>query len=320
MRQSFARAVAALLFLNVTTILSCGSGSPGNEGDPSSSSTSTVTPGSPSAGTTASVGSSAPGAGATPPPATDPNTPPATPTMPTTPPGTTPPPATPPSTAGATLVPLYTPPGDPSWTTIVAAKQAHPTVRVLAVVNPANGPGQGLDAAYSAGISRLAGAGVEVLGYVATGYTARSEAAVDADIANWKAWYPQIHGIFFDEQSNRAGDEAHYQHLVQFAHDKGLPFTVGNPGQDTSESFVGVFDMMLIYENKGLPAVTALEGWHTKYAPSNFGVIPYGTSLDANYVRMARQHVGYVYLNNDTLPNPWDTLPPYFSDLLAALE
>ena len=27
-----------------------------------------------------------------------------------------------------------------------------------------------------------------------------------------------------------------------------------------------------------------------------------------------------LYLTDDGLPNPWDALPPYFSDLLAALE
>jgi hypothetical protein len=37
-------------------------------------------------------------------------------------------------------------------------------------------------------------------------------------------------------------------------------------------------------------------------------------------VARPRQHVGFVYLTDDTLPNPYDTLPSYFSSLLAALE
>jgi hypothetical protein len=220
----------------------------------------------------------------------------------------------------ATIVPLYTPPTDPSWKAVIAAKQAHPSVGVYAVVNPANGPGT-YSVDYAQGIANLKAAGVVVLGYVATGYTARSEAVVDADIAGWKSLYPNLlGGIFFDEQSNRAGDEAHYRNLVKYAHDAGMPFTVGNPGQDTSESFIGVFDVMLIYESPGLPPTARLAGWHTKYAPSNFGIIPYATNFDAAFVHAARADVKYIYLNNDTLPNPWDTVPPYFPDLLAALE
>ena len=67
-------------------------------------------------------------------------------------------------------------------------------------------------------------------------------------------------------------------------------------------------------------AVSQLGGWHANHAPSNFGVIPYAASFDAAFVRNARQYVQYIYLQNDTLPNPWDSVPAYFADLLAALE
>jgi hypothetical protein len=229
--------------------------------------------------------------------------------------------AAPASTAAATIVPLYTPPTDPSWNAVIAAKQAHQKVGVYAVVNPANGPGASYSVDYAQGIARLKAAGVVVLGYVSTDYTRRSVAAVEADISTWKSFYPgDLGGIFFDEQSNRAGDEPHYQTLVKYARDNGMPFTVGNPGADTSESFVGVFDVMLIYESGGVPPASRLGGWHAKYPATNFGIIPYATNLDPAYVKMARGNVKYIYLQNDTLPNPWDSVPPYFGDLLAALE
>ena len=106
-------------------------------------------------------------------------------------------------------MPLYTYPTDPSWNTVIAGKAAHPTVGVIAVVNPANGPGAAADPAYASGIARLNAAGIKVIGYVATGYAVNSAVAVKADIDRWRAFYPgQISGIFFDEQSNRAGDVA----------------------------------------------------------------------------------------------------------------
>jgi hypothetical protein len=225
------------------------------------------------------------------------------------------------SSAGATIVPLYTDPSQPSWTAIVAAKAAHPRVGVIAVVNPANGPGGGMNSAYAVGISKLVAAGIKVIGYVATGYGANSAAQVKADIDRWQNFYPgQIGGIFFDEQSNKADYVGYYRDLSQHAKSKGLSFTVGNPGTDTAEAYVGALDTMLIYESAGLPSAAAMGGWHSKYPASNFGVIPYAAGIDPTFVRSARKSVGYVYVQNDTLPNPWDSLPANFADLLAALE
>ncbi|HTA17796.1 MAG TPA: spherulation-specific family 4 protein, partial [Polyangia bacterium] len=222
--------------------------------------------------------------------------------------------------AAGTIVPLYTYPDDPSWTAIVAARKAHPSVRVVAIVNPDNGPGASKDGAFTTGIAKLHAGDVQAIGYVATGYASHSLASMQAAIDEWKTFYPQIEGIFFDEQSDQAADVPYYRTLSRYAKAQGLAYTVGNPGADTPEAFVGVLDTMLIYESKGLPALSKLGGWHSKYAVSNFGVIPYGTPFDAAFVQQARQYVGYIYLQNDDLPNPWDTLPPYFGDLLAALE
>ena len=226
------------------------------------------------------------------------------------------------SVAAGTIVPLYTDPSDTSWTAIVAAKRAHPIVRVVAIVNPNSGPGASQDAAYTAGIATLEAAGIQVIGYVATGYASHSVASMEAAIDTWRTFYPAIEGIFFDEQSDKAADVAYYQTLSQYAKAHGLPYTVGNPGSDTSEAYVqmGALDTMLIYESKGLPSVASLGGWHAKYAPANFGVIPYGAAFDATFVADARKVVGYIYIQSDDLPNPWDTLPPFFGDLLAALE
>ncbi len=218
-------------------------------------------------------------------------------------------------------MPLYTDPGDPSWAAIVDAKMAHPTVRVVAIVNPSDGPGSSLSSAYTTGIAKLVAAGIQVIGYVATGYASNSTASMEATIDRWKSFYPQLGGIFFDEQSNQAKDVAYYQTLSQYAKAQGLSYTVGNPGTDTAEAFVGALDTMLIYETDGVPSVSQMGGWHTKYPRSNFGIIPYKVpAVNASFVSTAREYVGYIYLQNDDLPNPWDSLPSYFADLLAALE
>jgi hypothetical protein len=219
-----------------------------------------------------------------------------------------------------TIVPLYTDPSDSSWTAIVSAKQAHPKVPVIAVLNPDNGPGASRSTSYTSGIARLQQAGIVVIGYVATGYTDRGIPAVEADIDRWKSLYPVMQGIFFDEQSNATGDEAFYRTVSQYSKSQGLSLTVGNPGTDTGASYIGAVDVGLIYESFGLPATSRLTGWHSGFPKSNFGIIPYGAALDHAYVKAAKALVGYIYVTNDDLPNPWDSLPSYFADLLADLE
>ncbi len=226
------------------------------------------------------------------------------------------------SSGVGTLVPLYTYPSDASWSAIVTAKKAHPSVVVVAVFNPSSGPGSSKDSTFVTATAELQAAGIIVLGYVATGYTARDpDTEVKPEIDDYLAWYPATTGIFFDEQSNTAGDETYYSELDAYAKQKGLTFTVGNPGTDTAESFVGALDMMLIYETDGLPSVSSLGGWHAGYDKKNFGIIPYAVpSLDTTFVAQAKQSVGYIYLTDDDLPNPWDSLPPYFDALLGELE
>jgi hypothetical protein len=162
---------------------------------------------------------------------------------------------------------------------------------------------------------------VKVIGYVHTSYGGRAATDVETDMNNWHGWYPGVTGIFFDEMANTAGLESYYSGLTSYAKGHGFNFTVGNPGQDTSAGYVGTVDVILIYENGGVPAVSALSGWHTSSPRQNFGVIPYRVSaLDTTFVAAARPYVGYIYLQSDDLPNPWDTVPSYLSSLLGALQ
>src|SRR3569623_1690916 len=225
------------------------------------------------------------------------------------------------STTG-TIVPLYSYPGAAAWSAIVDAKRAHPAVPVVAVVNPNNGPGTSVDPNSTSGITSLKSVGITVFGYVPTGYAGQAESAIQADDASWKSFYPSVTGIFFDEMDFRAGNEAFYTRQTTYAHGQGLTYTVGNPGTDTLASYVGTVDTILIYEKDGLGTQPT---WNQAYSASNFGVIPYDVaSFDSaaqSFINNAEaDHIGYIYLTNDTMPNPWDTLSTYFSDLLAYLD
>jgi hypothetical protein len=223
-----------------------------------------------------------------------------------------------PAVKNGTIVPLYSYPTASTWTAIARAKTAHPDVAVVAIVNPGSGPGTRVDSNYTRGIEALVAAHIVPIGYVSTSYTMRGETAVKADIDRWHTQYPATAGIFFDEQSNKAADAMFYRNVSAYAKSQGLGLTVANPGTSVPAGFLDTADVLLIYETAGTPQLSSL----TRYGPdrAHYGIIPYASQLDAAYVASAAKSVGYVYITDDDLPNPWDTLPPFFDQLLAALD
>lgn len=220
--------------------------------------------------------------------------------------------------AAGIMVPLYTYPGG-TWDTVIETKNDHPDVPIVAIVNPASGPGGSRDSNYVSGIGELKAAGVIVLGYVSTAYTDRSLDAVKGDIDRWDSLY-DVDGIFFDEQTNWAGSESYYTQAGDYAESKGLDFTVGNPGANSIPSYLATVDVVLIYESPGLPNLNNYDSWDS-YDNGKLGMIPFSvSSLPTGWLEDATAFIGWVYVTSDSLPNPWDSLPSYFDDMAALLD
>jgi hypothetical protein len=222
------------------------------------------------------------------------------------------------ATAAGIMVPLYTYPGG-TWDKVAETKNDHPDVPIVAIVNPASGPGGSIDSNYASGIDELKDAGVIVLGYVSTAYTGRSLTAVKGDIDKWDSWY-NVEGIFFDEQTNWAGGESYYTQAGDYAESKGLGFTVGNPGANSLQSYLSTVDVVLIYESPGLPNLDNYDSWSSS-DNGQLGMIPFSvSSLPTSWLEDATELVGWVYVTSDSLPNPWDSLPSYFDDMAEMLD
>ncbi len=117
------------------------------------------------------------------------------------------------------------------------------------------------------------------------------------------------------------GNEEYYKHLNDYAKSIGLTLTIGNSGVDTIPSYVGTVDNIVIHDAPGLPSIESLEGWHTNYDKSNFSTISYGVDkLDDEFLKAASNHVGYIYVTDGNLPNPWNSLPAYFDELIELVS
>jgi spherulation-specific family 4 protein len=215
-------------------------------------------------------------------------------------------------------IPLYTYPTDSSWTAVIQAKHAYPNVPFIAVINPNSGPGSSQDSNYVQGIKNLQAAGIEVLGYVATGYAANSISSEESQVSKYHSWY-SVNGIFFDEMSNSGTTASYYSTLDSYVHSL-IPgsTTMGNPGTSVPTSLIGTLDILCIYEGTPYPAISYLT--YAGYSPSYFSNIVYGVSLETSFITSLSGVNSWTYVTNAGGSNPYDVLPSYFTSEVATLS
>lgn len=220
------------------------------------------------------------------------------------------------------LVPLYAYPTDPSYARLIALKEQASTVPVLAVINPGTtGAGPRRDPAFADGITRLGRAGIEVAGYVSLGYGARTRGEVESELAHYRAWYPAIHTIFYDEVATDESALPEHAKLVDVAHAQGFDRVLANPGTTPPPALAELFDVTVVYESPGLPSLELLAQLGDTVAAGKLAALAYDVAaLDGDYLLDAVRHVSYVFVTDDVLDNPYDTLPPYLHALLTQLE
>lgn len=221
------------------------------------------------------------------------------------------------------LVPayFYPVPGSP-WERLTAQAGAAP---ITAIMDPFNGPGPAIDPSYTAAVTAFKAAGGRLLGYVHTSYAARPLAAVTADVDTFLAWYP-IDGLFVDEMANDAlpAHLDYYAALYQHIKSRGANLeVVANPGVNTLEPYLvrPAADVLLIFEHSEGYDTWMPSPWVYQHCPGHFAQLVYGVASStgmADIVALAAmRQAGCLFVTNDLLPNPWDTLPPYWEAEVA---
>ncbi|HKW04669.1 MAG TPA: spherulation-specific family 4 protein, partial [Nitrososphaerales archaeon] len=208
------------------------------------------------------------------------------------------------------LIPLYIYPGFP-WHDVIRTKQNYPAVPFLVVVNPRNGPGAFKDPKYAAGIKDFQSAEITVLGYVFTSYGSRNRNEITQDIDSYSRWYG-VDGIMFDEMSLSIESAEYYASLREFSKSRDAPLCLGNPGKALPEGYPLTMDIVNIYEDAGMPPDFT---WSTYNSGTKLSMIAHGVE-DFGTVNLEKvSGLGYLFLTDGRLPNPYDRLPSYFSKL-----
>ncbi len=207
-------------------------------------------------------------------------------------------------------------------------------VPITVIINPASGPGGGPpNPDYEQGLAVLrSGSQVTILGYVDTNRGERLLDEVKADIDLY-AHHFEIDGIFFDQVASGPKELTYYKELyayVKAANFRANKTVVINPGNQIYERYFSlpVCDTAVIFENHGSDETTGLpdlssiqaarETYLQKYPRTKFGMLIHSvpdvermkTLLDLAVV----SNIGYIYVTDDTLPNPWDQIPKFWDE------
>jgi hypothetical protein len=197
-------------------------------------------------------------------------------------------------------------------------------VGITAIMNPNSGPSDAVNSDYTSAVNTFRAAGGKVIGYVSTQYGARDAAAVLAEVNAYQNFY-QIDGIFLDEMHNIAGTLPYYENLRTNISTINAGYKVfGNAGTNTLEGYTNAADVLVTFENQTGYNTYTPDSWTNNYAANRFAHLLYNVAsaseMQANLALAASRNVGYLYITDDSGANPWDTLPSYWNEEVAAIS
>jgi serine/threonine protein kinase len=225
------------------------------------------------------------------------------------------------------LIPAYFYPAGDSlqhWNRLIESPLARDTV---AIVNPDSGPGKAADTSYTKVLERARRQGVTVIGYVSTRYAARPLLDVKSDVDRWVRFYPDIQGVFFDEQASAADQILYYAALYDYVRkERGLTLVIASPGTTCAEEYLArpAADMVCVVEAAKDAGAYRRPAWAGHYAESRFAGLICQIDTPAQMKQCLNQmrsnQIGYCYITDARQPNPWDRLPSYWDAEIVALQ
>lgn len=234
---------------------------------------------------------------------------------------------TPPAPQLSLWVPAYYYPNGPGlreWDRLIAAANVVP---IVAIVNPASGPGDHVDPYLAKVIKRARRGNVKLVAYIGTQYTRKPLDAVKREVDTYLKYYPEIQGIHFDEQSSQAKDVDYYAELYRFTRSR-IPdaLVLNNPGTICAADYVArpAADVVCLFERDRAFDEFRPPAWATRFPAARFCVQAYHVDTEAEMKRALRRamqlRVGYVFITDDVGPNPYDRLPTYWEAEVEAVR
>ena len=211
------------------------------------------------------------------------------------------------------VVPAYFSPSA-GWT---RADDTRPVPRLMILDISGIGAGTSPERKFQVAVRRAQAAGIEVMGYSATDYGQRPVASVEADVRNYAAWY-HVTDMFLDESASSSSQLSYYRGLTDYIRRMSPGSTIMlNPGTYPDRQYMSIGDIVMVYENSyaNFPGLQ-VPGWVRDYPATSFAFSIYATPVNrlAATIALSRQrHAGYVYVTDGEPPDPYSSLPGYWS-------
>lgn len=207
------------------------------------------------------------------------------------------------------LAPLYIYPSPAtSWNTVVADA---PAVQYI-IANPASGPGTTVDSNYASVITAAQAAGITVLGYVDTNYTAVATGTVSTNVARWQSLYG-VTSIFFDQVSSDGPHLGYYTTVCGYVGGK----KVLNCGTVPVQGYADISDVLILFESPTASwSSFTPPSWIGQYSPARFCVLVYNVSGSSAMNTVVTQAQGYgigVCYVTDEADDLFNALPTYLA-------
>jgi hypothetical protein len=236
------------------------------------------------------------------------------------------------------LIPLYIYPTDgyenETYNYVIDMAKKYKDIPTAVVLNSGNGH-DNFFADYTAVARRLSGAGVIVLGYIATSYMTKSVQDICIEIDAW-ADESGIQGIFFDEVLNFANAtyssndimsyyNSLYNHTKRVRNLESVFLNMGTT-YDYSIFKYDCGDNFVMYENSGYPNEATLKqdgafiDAMIEQPVNTKSVLVYGAATyDEASVQLIKKYSGWMFITNQTGANIYTVLTPYLEDMYKSL-
>jgi hypothetical protein len=211
-------------------------------------------------------------------------------------------------------------------------------IPLIAIVNPDSGPLPGpADPNYVNAMTNLEAAGGKVDAYIYTDDGSTPLATVEGEVNTYVSLYGSlIDGFFLDGMFLTPGTLSYYQSIDSYIKGLSPSYTViGNPGQPflngvSPTDYLSAADIFDIFEgpNTGPPGTPAFNNypfglnWYQSYPSDDFSNIIYDaplSALDPDIEKALQYNAGYVYVTDQTPPNPYCQLPSYWDQEVSAI-
>jgi len=199
------------------------------------------------------------------------------------------------------------------WDEAIGTKPTPPVM----FLNVDSGPGTGPDSHFQQLVKLAQQHGITVLGYSSTEYTGKPIAQVEAEVADYKAWYG-VNGMMLDLTQGTSGALSYYQTLYNYIHSEISGAVIWlNVGSYPVSSFMNVANVIMGFEGSYSSFQgSSVPSWVSGYARDRFAQViydtPAGDAAAAASTAWSRR-AGYLFTTDLGEPNPYGALPSYWS-------